>query len=173
MYALTEPKTGTWTWVQPEALSGRWELHDGDEIVGSLELRHPSGTFAWADIGDETWTFKRVGFWRSHASIRRHGDDEDVAIFRNKTWSAGGTLEFADGAHFRATTNHWGSRYEFRDDEDETLVRFVYRGAFHLGAEVQIAPRGYELPQLPLLVLFGWWLAVMLYHDETWQVPQI
>jgi hypothetical protein len=47
------------------------------------------------------------------------------------------------------------------------VVRFNYKGMFRLSAEVEILPSARGLADLPLLVLFGWYLAVMCYMDAS------
>lgn len=84
----------------------------------------------------------------------------------NNTWSSGGTLEFPDGRKAKATTNLWMSKLEFQTEGDEPLVRFDYGGAFRLSAKVVISPAAREREDLPLFVLFGWYLAFMLYEDS-------
>ena len=57
-------------WVQPHALRREFELRAGEEAVAKLEFRSTFGSLASAQSGEGTWTFKRVGFWRSHVTVR-------------------------------------------------------------------------------------------------------
>jgi hypothetical protein len=82
--------------VQPHALKREFELRAGEATIASLEFRSTFGSLASAESGDGSWTFKRVGFWRSHVTVRESGSETDLAVFRNNTWSAGGTLELAE-----------------------------------------------------------------------------
>lgn len=154
-------------WSQPKALQEAYELHAGDELVATLKFRSAFGTLARAECGDGCWTFKRVGFWQNKATVRTCTGVSDLAVFKNNTWSDGGTLEFNDGRQFKATTNAWKTRFEFQTLTEETLLRFNYEGVFRLSATVEIHPTAQILVELPLLVLFGWYLAVMLYHDSS------
>jgi hypothetical protein len=153
------------TWSQPSALKREYELRAGTERLAALAFRSSWGTLASAESGEGTWTFKRVGFWQSRASIREAGSETDLAVFRNNTWSSGGTLEFARGPKFRATTNLWQTRFSFQTESGELLVRFDYGGAFRRSARVETSARGRSVAELPLLVLFGWYLVIMLDSD--------
>lgn len=157
----------TLKWNQPKALQEAYELRAGDDLVATLKFRSVFGTFARAESGDGCWTFKRVGFWQNKATIRTCEGESDLAVFKNNTWSDGGTLEFNDGRQFKATTNAWKTRFEFQTNSGEPLLRFNYHGVFRLSATVEIQPLAQSLVELPLLVLFGWYLAVMLYHDSS------
>ncbi len=154
-------------WVQPKMFDNKYELHAGDELVAALAFRGIGGTFATAESGDGGWTFKRVGFWQNKATVRTRESKSDLAVFRNNTWTGGGMLEFANGKIFKATTNFWMTNYEFQKDTGEPLVRFKYGGIFHLSSEVEILPEARALSELPVLILFGWYLAVMLYMDSS------
>jgi hypothetical protein len=142
-----------------------YELHSGEDLVATLRFRGMFGTLATATSGDGSWTFKRVGFWQNRATIRRSGEDADLATFRNNTWAAGGELEFAGGRTFKATTNFWMTRFELVTGSESLLVRFHGGGFLRRSADVEIAPAARKEPELPLLVLFGWYLLVMLGRD--------
>jgi len=148
-------------------MSQDYELHEGEEVVGTLTFRSGFGTLATADTGDGAWTFKRVGFWQNRVTIRASSSDSDLAVFERDTWASGGSLLMADGRRFNATTSLWRSKLEFRTASDEPLVRFEPDGVFRQSAAVEILPAGLRLAELPLLVTFGWYLVVMLNRDAA------
>ena len=153
-------------WTQPSMLKGSYELRAGDDLVATLNFRSMWGTLTTAESMDGCWTFKRVGFWQNKATVRLCSSDQDLAVFTNNTWTQGGTLDFAAGGTYKATTNFWMTNYEFQSESGEPLVRFKYGGFFRLSAEVEILPAAVTLEHLPVLVLFGWYLAINLYNDS-------
>ena len=155
-------------WTQPRAFEREYELKDGDEIVAALRFRSMLGSHATAQTADGEWTFKRVGFFRTWVSIRALGSDQEIAIFRNSTWSGGGTLELPDGRRLPANTNFWGSTYEFKSESGETLVRYHrLRGVVHFSSAVEISAAAAAMPELPWLVPLGWYLALKMQDDST------
>jgi hypothetical protein len=152
-------------WTQES--STEHELRSETDLIATLKFRSLFGTLATAESGDGCFTFKRVGFWQSRAAIRACDSETDLAIFTNSTWSSGGTLEFPDGRKYKATTNFWMTRMEFKSESEEPLVGFHYGGFFHRKAVVEITPAGQRDPNLHLLVSFGWYLAIMLSHDAA------
>jgi hypothetical protein len=153
-------------WTQPHALRREFELRAGEDAVATLAFRSTFGSLASARSDEGHWTFKRVGFWRSQVTVREAGQDTDLAVFRNDTWSAGGTLEFADGRVFRANTNFWMTSYHFTNAQDEPLVRFTrLGGVFHLSCDVQVEPAGLRLAELPWLLALGLYLVVKMRDD--------
>ena len=73
-------------WSQPSANKMEYELRSGGELVATLKFRSMCGTLATAESGDGCWTFKRVGFWQSRATIRAFGSDTDLAAFETPEW---------------------------------------------------------------------------------------
>lgn len=161
------------TWSQPSAGRMEYELRSGGELAATLRFRSRLGTLATAERGDACWTFKRVGFWQNRASIRACGSETDLAVFTNQTWGNGGTLTFAGGRTFKATTNFWMTNFELMTDTGEVLVRFNYRGVFRRSAEVEISPAAKGIAEVSLLVLFGWYLVIMLDMDTAAQAGSV
>jgi hypothetical protein len=154
-------------WVQPSAMKMNYELHAGDEVAATLRFRSSWGTFAKGEGADGCWTFKRVGFWQTRVTIRVCDADTEIALFRNNTWTGGGTLELSDGRRLRATTNLWQTQSEFQDEAGEALIRLRSAGLIHLSAIVEIQPSARRLPELPWIVMLGWYLTVMMHTDSA------
>lgn len=155
-------------WEQPRALKMEYELRTGNgELVGTLRFRSSFGSFATADSEDGCWTFKRVGFWRTQVTVRPCDSDDDIAIFKNNTWSGGGTLELSNGPTFRATTNLWQTKFGFETEAGEKLIEFETGGLLHLSATVEIHPNCITIAELPLMVMLGFYLTVMMHIDAA------
>ncbi|HXS83878.1 MAG TPA: hypothetical protein VN896_14265 [Methylomirabilota bacterium] len=153
-------------WIQPHALRREFELRAGEQAAATLAFRSTFGSLATATTDEGSWTFKRVGFWRSHVTVRESGRETDLAVFRNDTWTAGGTLTFADGRAWRANTNFWMTSYQFTNASDQPLVRFTkLGGVIHLSCNVQVEPAGVKLPELPWLMALGLYLIVKMRDD--------
>ncbi|MCI0486696.1 MAG: hypothetical protein L0229_08860, partial [Blastocatellia bacterium] len=124
-------------WVQPSAFKMQYELQAGDSTAATLRFRSSFGSFATGESADGCWTFKRVGFWQTRATIRTCGADQernlyaDIATFKNNTWSGGGTLELPDGRKFLATTNFWQTNLEFQDESGGALIQFKSGGLLY------------------------------------------
>lgn len=154
-------------WAQPSALRMEYELNAGDELAATLRFRSSFGSFATGEGADGCWTFKRVGFWQTRATIRACGSETETASFHNNTWSGGGTLDLLDGRKMLVTTNFWQTNLEFQDEAGSPLIRSKSGGLIHLSAAVEILPGAASLPELPWLVLLGWYLTVMMHMDSA------
>ena len=154
-------------WFQPSTFQRQFELQANEEVVATLRFRSLCGTLATGEGVDGCWTFKRVGFWQTSVTIRECNSDLDIATFKNNTWSGGGTLELPGGKEYRATTNFWNTRFEFQDQSGATVIEFKTGGLLHLSATVEINPAAAALPEMPWLVMLGWYLILMMYMDAS------
>ena len=154
-------------WVQPGVFKMHYELRADDEVAATLRFRSSFGSFATGESADGCWTFKRIGFWQTRVTVRACDSDVDIAIFKNNTWSNGGTLELSAGRKFLATTNFWQTNLEFQDELGGTLIKFKTGGLLHLSAKVNVEPNAISLPELPWVVMLGWYLTVMMHVDSA------
>src|SRR5262245_49308212 len=126
-------------WSRPSLLRMEWVLLSGDEPVANLKFRSMLGTVATADNGDGSWTFKRVGFCRTRATIRTSLSEDELAVFQKDTWRSRGELIFASGRKFRVTTNFWLTELQLGTEAGLPLARINYGGCFHRTAKVRIS----------------------------------
>lgn len=154
-------------WEQPKASKMEYALLGGETRAATLRFRSMFGSLATAESADGCWTFKRVGFWQPRVTVRVCDTPADLATFTNNTWSGGGTLALADGRKLLASTNMWATQYELKTETESSLIRYKMRGVVHLSASVEIQPTAVGMPELPWLVPFGWYLAVLMYMDSS------
>jgi hypothetical protein len=101
-------------------------------------------------------------------TIRQCGSDAEIATFKNNTWNHGGTLELPNGRKILANTNFWETQYDFKTETGETL--FTFRnigGVLHASSLVAIQQAAVKLPELPWMVILGWYLVVMMTSDSA------
>lgn len=161
-------------WTQPKAMERLFELRSGERVLASLEFQSSFGSLAVAACGEERWTFKRVGFFRPRVTIRREGEQKDLAVYRPKWTSSEGTLEFFGGqTYVFQTANFWATRYVLASADGQVLVSYQsgleenhLKDIFKSQARVEIDPAAANLPELPLLVCAGWYL-IILHKDDS------
>jgi len=154
-------------WVQPGMLKMNYELLRGDEVISTLRFKSLFGALATAENEDGCWTFKRIGFFQTRATIRACGSETEVASFRSNTWKGGGTLELQSGRHILATTNLWMTRLEFEEASGERFMRFKYDNVWGSAATVGIPASAFSAPETSWMAAFGWYLMVMMQMDAS------
>lgn len=155
------------SWSQPRLMTSEYDLSRGTEVIGTLRFRSSFGSLATARLEPGCWTFKRQGFLQTRVSIRACDQEADLGVFRNNTWTGGGTLELPGGDQIQANTNFWHSRYEFAAAGGVSLIKYQTHQGLKLRGEMEILPAAKALPELPWLVMLGWYLAVMMHSDDS------
>lgn len=159
-------------WIQPKAMGRSYELRSDESLFASLVFRSAFGSFATAEYRGGRYTFKRVGFFTPHVTIRREGDEEELALYRPNWTGSQGMLDL-DGSHLIwKPANFWATRYGWYLGKDMLLL---YRQGteekhvsdlFKTQARVEIGEAAWQNESLPLLVMLGWYL-VVLYEEDS------
>jgi hypothetical protein len=136
-----------------------FELRAGSEVVGSLRWERSS--LARGEMADQKWTFKREGIWHPHVTVRVAGSDANLGLFQ-PSWKGGGTLDLQLGRQMRfRPASFWRPRWEWVDALDQPLVHFKGVGVFKWESQVDIENAAAKSPDVPLLVVLGWYLIVL------------
>ncbi|HEU4328791.1 MAG TPA: hypothetical protein VFS21_36975 [Roseiflexaceae bacterium] len=152
-------------WTQPDVYKRDYALVSDGQEVATLRFQSAAGSLATAESADGCWTLKRMGFWQARVTVRACGSEDNIGVFTNDTWSAGGTLELGAGRSFLFSTNFWQTRMAVTDPSGAELVVFNTEGLAHFGSKIEVTPQGAACPELPLLILVGWYLIAMMYLD--------
>jgi hypothetical protein len=123
---------------------------------------------AVGEIADGIWELDRPGFFRDRVVVCERQTGIEIAAFE-KGWLGEGTL-FLTGSRSmqwyrtKAFCNHWALSYE--DDEMILEIREGMRWFKH-EADVVLYPGAEREPDLPLLILIGWYLVFMSIQDSA------
>ena len=166
MRKVQEFAAGELLWIQPARLKQEFELRAGDEVLATLRWQRSS--LATGETADQTWTFKREGFWHPRITVRLPGSEDNVATFQ-PGWAGGGTLDLPPGQQLRfGAANFWHSQWDWLDAQNQPLVHFKsHQGLLKVEGEVSIEAGGINSPDLPLLVVLGWYLLVLFAKDAA------
>lgn len=154
--------------MQPQAMVRAFELKAGEEVAGTLRWASSFGSLAEGVTADGHWTFKRIGFLNPQISVRLHGSDANLALFKPQ-WTGDGVLEFSSGQRFRwSGSGFWRSRWSFTNAAGEGLVDFEPCDSFFkTSASVKVTPTGRAMAELSLLILLVWYLMLLRSDDDA------
>jgi hypothetical protein len=155
------------TWSQQSLFKNEFELRWGGELVATLRFPKMIGTMGEAQCGDGRWTFERKGFWKTTILVKASESDQVVGSYTNKKWGAGGTIELSAGKKLIIWRSIWKGLSELRTEEGEPLYQIRQKSSLRLSASVRISRKALALPELPWLVLFGFYLLVMARSDAA------
>ena len=145
-------------WIQPARPQQAFELYAGDTVVATLRFERASLAIGEGD--GHSWTFKREGFWHPRVTVRLPDSDDNAATFQ-ASWSGGGSLELSDRVLRFGAANFWHSQWDWQDGDKQSLVHFKSQHGFlKMEGQVEIEPGAADVPDLPLIVVLGWYLLV-------------
>jgi hypothetical protein len=147
-------------WVQPDFKRAAFELHAGQELVGTLQQCERGGTRFLARAADGFWTFTRHGPFGLKVLVSQVDEAQPLAVLQTK--GSEGTFQLKDGDIYTwLSRTGWYHDGLWTDDQACVLIRLCMpEGLTTDGGYVIIAPEGVALPELSLLILLGWYLLV-------------
>jgi hypothetical protein len=149
-------------WVQPTWRRRAWELRSAGTTVGTMVMPGMFRQRAVATLSTGMLVFDRVGFWQHRATVDTEGGDH-VADFEY-AWTGDGKLSMSGGQVFSwHIVNRWRGEHAWMLEGREPLVRFRQQRGWKTGtnATLIVEPAALPLPELPVLVTFGWYLWVL------------
>ena len=155
-------------WHAVGGLRMDYELGDsGGEPVAVLRFRSACGSLAFAESAEGRWSFKRVGFFKPRITVRLPGWEEDVAVFQPSMGLGGGTLTTAEGNQFQFRMENGERELHIRDTHGNPFLVVRTGSPLQSGADLEILERAVELPELPWLACFGWYLVLIVQMDSA------
>lgn len=145
-----------------------FELYSGDDLVGILYWPKWLSDRAVAECADGKWLIDRVGFFRHRVAVTDAGSGMQIASL-DFGWLRDGDLTLTNGRVFR-----WYRTRAFRNfwalaDENNQVLFEIQAGMhwFKYEADVVLHIHAESLPDLPLLILTGWYLGYVTIQDTA------
>jgi hypothetical protein len=162
---LRHSTKGPIIWSQPKAMRREYELTNGDEAVGHLRFEKSCGSLAVAEVGSQSWTFKREGFLHPRVTVRASDSDQNLAVF-HPSWTGTGVLEFSDGHRVQwRCLNFWRSGWCFAQNDQPLMSFRQHAGIAKLSARLEVEPL--SSADLSLLAALGWYLMLLTAQDAA------
>ncbi len=155
-------------WEQPSGMKQLYELYAGDLAVCTLHLDSSFNSRATGFNAEGSWSFDRKGFWQRQSIIRETGGTGDLALYNANTWRQGGTLELSNGRRYVVKFNFWMTQFSLTTEDEQPLISITkIGGVFHYSGLVEIHNLAKNLPELPWLVPFAWYLVMLQFRDSA------
>ena len=161
-------------WVQPKALTRRYELRGGDHLYAALDFRSSMGTLAVAETSEGAWSFKRVGFLHPQVTVRLDGSEQDIAVYHPRFFG-GGKIQIGSGTALQwKSANFWSTKWGITDAADAPVMEFsqgiggkAISDLFKTQVSVEIQWHGaFDIPLVALASL-GMYLLLLQESDAS------
>jgi len=147
-------------WVQPSALRMQYELRLAGQPIARMRFQGLLSSKALAECAEGCWSIERAGTSQGKTIIHMTGERSDVSMFEMGARDRGGTLLLSDGRRFTLTSDFWKGRGEISTEQGEPLVRLRFHGVLRQSCTVDLLSNATRLPELPCLLMLGWYLNV-------------
>ncbi len=149
------------------AKGNRHELRVGDDIYAELHRHSIFGSLTTGEVLSGKFSFKRMGFFKPYITVRQDGTETDLAVQR-KAGRGEEELRFTDGTVFvwKATKDKKKEK-GYYDSKGNLLVGFIPKhGLMKSSCEIRLTPDTAACPQIPLLLMAGWYHLILENEDE-------
>jgi len=162
------PQAPSFEWVPAKGSKRTYELRCGNQVAGWIRWPKMFGSLAEAQFGERQWTFKRGGFLRPHVTVRLAATGEDAGVLEH-SWTGGGMLHMANGRSFPWDRKGlWSHRFAFCDASGSELVVVEPKvGLLRRTGKVQVSQKAEQLPELPVLLLLGWYVTMLMADEDA------
>lgn len=153
--------------TQPKAGKSRYELRsESGDLIGTMEKPSVWKSLALVDAPGARLELDRAWSWRGgyRIPVRSAGTGDEIALFKPNTWTAGGTLTFANGRIYHWKSNTWGSKWTWIDEQDEPVLGFAVGGFMKPNADVHFDTAE---PETLVLLFLGWYLYTLYLSDSA------
>jgi hypothetical protein len=151
-------------WVQIGNSMG-WELRANETVIGSVLAEGKFLSNAAAKCEDGSWKFKRVGALKANISIMGMDTGIEIALFKKNALNRNGSILINKEKKFKIGTNFLMSEYGVAHEKESIITLSNVTRYPILSSKLKIYPNAVNIPELPWLVLFSWYLAVMQHFD--------
>lgn len=149
------------TWHRVDHSKRNFSLRAGDRLFGGVRFEKASGSAATIDLAGARHTLKRVGVFRVRVTVRRAGEDRDLATF-TPDWTGGGKLQFTGGASFTwRTRSALSSVFQWLDAGGTVVLELTPSPGGRIEAALAPGPAAAATGEYPLLAALGFYLGVI------------
>ncbi len=151
---------GDLRWVRPSVFRSQYELRSVDVCVATMCMRGLFRPSATGESADGCWAFEPVGPAPGTIVVRARDSYCDLAVFELGLSDHGGVVQLSDGRALFLRSDFWKGRAQFQTLAGEPLLCYRFRGMLRPSSDVKIVENGKRVPELPWLLMLGWYLIV-------------
>jgi len=147
-------------------------LAAGETPIAELRWARHGGSLASAQMSNETWTLKRGGFLNPHVTVRRAGEESNLA--RITAHLSSHRIEVRGGRVYRFhRSGFFVPAWTISTESGQEILHIepVRQGRKLEGGAVVSTPEGTRIPDMLLLAVAGWYFIVLAWFEDEALVP--
>lgn len=145
--------------VQPKFLKNYFELKNGEEVLGSMEVKGFFKNKVYVTIFDKKFMFIQRSFWRSIIEILEENKELPVATYRSKIFKNYGFIDLPFGESLKVTYKFFNSGYDLRNSLDEILIIYTNKFPFKNRTEISIEKKSQLLEKYSWVIFLPFFIS--------------
>jgi hypothetical protein len=168
MNGLGELRSTQLTWIQPKCGVDHFVLRVGERRLGEIYWRKWFSDEAVARLGQQSWLFDRIGFFRDRAIATLLDTQNEVAQV-TFDWMKDGLVTLANGQTFEwFRTKALGEAWALVDEDERPLYELEFgMHWFKYSVEVSLKREAFRRPEGGLLLCLGMYLGYVTMLDNA------
>lgn len=143
----------TLLFIQPSIWKRKFELRDGNNVVGTLVYPKFFSRKAEVKIFDIKWEFYEPQWWKRLIEIREMGKELPIASYKPPTFKQKGKLELPHGESVFLCNNFFRTAFEIQDRYEKRLVLFENKFSIRTNTEIHVEKRSEIMDKYPWILL--------------------
>jgi hypothetical protein len=161
-------------WEQPKLSQQNFVLRSADDSFAQLNFVSTFNSTARATTADGGWVIKQSGFFSNQVNLRLEDSQVELASYQPNWLGTSGEIQFSMGVKYRwNVVGATGSRFNISMDGNE-LITYIsgardrkFSNLFKQQAQMVMAADAWQINDLPVLVLLGWYLVILHYENAA------
>lgn len=158
MKNLTEYLGQTLTITQPKWFKNNFELRNGEEIIGEIQLKGFFGTRVLVNAFGLSLEFYKPSFWKNIIEIKEADKQMPFSSYTEKFFSRKGTLNLPQGESLIIALGYLKTADSIRDTSDNILVVMKQKFSFKEKVEISVESNNKLLDKYPWVIVLAWHL---------------
>ncbi|MDR1758807.1 MAG: hypothetical protein LBR51_07665 [Bacteroidales bacterium] len=164
MKSISDSPITTLQIIKPDLIKRYYEIKSGDEMYGSVDLVHNSGTLARVETSQGVFTLKRNGFFKPYITLRKEKASTDLAVAYLEV--QGNTIISLDGTtYYFRLINLWKNQWGWTNERNQVILRYKPTVAGFIKGDVEVSKDFTYLSYLETVTVIGVYFLIQLEEE--------
>ncbi len=164
MKTISESPITTLQIIKPDLIKKYYEIKSGEELYGSVDITHNTGTLARIETSQGIFTVKRNGFFKPYITLRREKFKTDEAIAYLDVQGSTKIILDKNYYYFRLV-NLWKNQWGWTNEKNQVILRYKPTVAGFIKGDVEVSKDFTYLSYLETITILGVYFLTQL-EDE-------
>jgi len=133
----------------------KYELKNGEEIIGTMQIRGFFGNSAEVGFGEKKWEIYKPSIWKRDWHIREAGYEVSFAHLEQKFFKRPSTVFLPVGEKINIVFPFFKSKIEIQSESGECLIRMVNKFSWTDSSEVIVTSTSPTVNKYPWLIMLA------------------